>query len=95
VSDGQLRQIAGLLRERNLIDEKIAAITLRPMVSGHLGEWIAGRIFGIELEKSAVTAAIDGRFTSGPLSGRTVNVKWYLKQEGLLHARQCNVDLRA
>jgi hypothetical protein len=29
-------------------------------------------------------AAIDGRFRSGPLMGKTVNVKWYLKQEGLL-----------
>src|SRR5690242_4625709 len=56
----------------------------RPMTSGHLGEWIAAQVFDIELEESAVAAGIDGRFRSGPLRGRTVNVKWYLKREGLL-----------
>ena len=35
-------------------------------------------------ETSAVTVAIDGRFRSGPLQGRTVNAKWYLKREGLI-----------
>jgi hypothetical protein len=30
------------------------------------------------------TAAFDGRFTTGHLQGRTVNVKWYLKREGVL-----------
>ncbi len=84
MSDSQVEQIAALLRERNTVDEKIAAIIQRPMTAGHLGEWIAARVFGIELEKSAVTAAIDGRFTAGPLHGRTVNVKWYLKREGLM-----------
>jgi hypothetical protein len=54
------------------------------MTAGHLGEWLAARIFGIELEPTAVTAAFDGRFTSGHLQGRTVNVKWYLKREGVL-----------
>ncbi|MGA4991435.1 hypothetical protein [Nonomuraea bangladeshensis] len=84
MSDAEVERIAELLRERNAVDEKIAAIIQRPMTAGHLGEWIAARVFGIELERSAVTAAIDGRFTSGPLHGRTVNVKWYLKREGLL-----------
>ena len=54
------------------------------MVAGHLGEWIASQVFDIELETSAATAAIDGRFRSGPLLGKTVNIKWYLKREGLL-----------
>jgi hypothetical protein len=79
-----MRRIAELLRERNAIDEQIAAITHRPMTSGHLGEWIASQVFDIELEPSAAAAAIDGRFRSGPLRGRTVNIKWYLKREGLL-----------
>jgi hypothetical protein len=84
VTDDELAQIARLLTERNAIDDTIAAIIDRPMTSGHLGEWIAAQVFDIELERSASTAAIDGRFRSGPLQGRTVNVKWYLKQEGLL-----------
>lgn len=80
----QVTAIAGLLRGRNAIDEAIAAIIKRRMASGHLGEWIAAKVFGIELEQAAVAAGIDGRFLDGPLQGRTVNVKWYLKQEGLL-----------
>lgn len=54
------------------------------MTSGHLGEWIAAQIFDIQLEQSAVAAGIDGKFRSGPLQGRPVNIKWYLKREGLL-----------
>ncbi|MEU8054610.1 hypothetical protein [Microbispora bryophytorum] len=84
MSDIDVEQIAALLNERNGVDKKIAAIIQRPMTSGHLGEWIAAQVFGIESETSAVAAAVDGRFTSGPLRGRTVNVKWYLKREGLL-----------
>jgi hypothetical protein len=79
-----MRRIAELLRERNAIDEEIAAIMHRPMTAGHLGEWIASQVFDIGHEPSAAAAAIDGRFRSGPLQGRTVNIKWYLKREGLL-----------
>jgi hypothetical protein len=84
VAREDIQKIASLIRERNVIDEKIAAVIERPMTAGHLGEWIAARVFDIELETSAVTAAVDGRFRTGPLRGRTVNVKWYLKREGLL-----------
>jgi hypothetical protein len=73
-----------LLRERNAIDVKLAQLINRPMTSGHLGEWIAAQVFDIELEPSATAAGIDGRFRLGPLQGRTVNIKWYLKREGLL-----------
>jgi hypothetical protein len=79
-----MAQIAQLLRERNAIDAEIAAITHRPMTSGHLGEWIAAQISDIQLEQSAVAGGIDGIFRSGPLQSRTVNIKWYLKREGLL-----------
>lgn len=82
--DEPMRRIAQLLRERNGIDEEIAAITRRPMTSGHLGEWIAAQIFDIQLEQSAVAAGIDGIFRSGPQQGRTVNIKRYLKRESLL-----------
>jgi hypothetical protein len=79
-----ISRIADLLRTRNAVDAEIAAILGRPMTSGHLGEWIAARIFDIELEPSATATAIDGRFRSGELAGRTVNIKWYLKRENLL-----------
>jgi hypothetical protein len=84
VTDDHVEQIARLLIERNAIDDAIAGIIHRPMTSGHLGEWIAAQVFDIQLEPNATAAAIDGRFRSGPLHGQTVNVKWYLKQEGLL-----------
>jgi hypothetical protein len=76
--------VADLLRARNAIDTGLARIVQRPMASGHLGEWLASRIFDIELEQVAVTPAFDGRFRSGCLQGKTVNIKWYLKREGLL-----------
>jgi hypothetical protein len=46
-----------LLRERNAIDAKIAAIVHMPMTSGNLGEWIA-HLFDIELEPAATAKAI-------------------------------------
>jgi hypothetical protein len=75
MTDDEVAQIARLLIERNAIDDAIAAIIARPVATGHLGEWIASQVFDIELEQSAVTAAIDGRFGSGPLQCDTVNVK--------------------
>ncbi|MFG1859032.1 hypothetical protein ACGFJT_44855 [Actinomadura geliboluensis] len=84
MGDDKLERISELLTGRNAIDEEIAAIIQRPMTAGHLGVWIASRIFDIELEESATNSAFDGRFRVGPLRGRTVNVKWYLKQEGIL-----------
>ena len=79
-----MTHVAGLLGQRNIIDKEIARIIRRPMTSGHLGEWIAAQIFDIGLEKNAAALGIDGSFRSGPLQACTVNVKWYLKQEGVL-----------
>lgn len=83
ISDG-LARVAGLLHQRNGIDAEIAATIQRPMTAGHLGEWIASHVFDIQLEPSAAARGIDGRFRSGPLEGKSVNVKWYLKREGTL-----------
>jgi hypothetical protein len=83
-----LQQVADLIARRNEIETEIGAITGRPALAGHLGEWIASEIFAIDLEASAVAKAIDGRFTSGPLAGCTVNIKWYGKREGLLDVNE-------
>lgn len=83
ISD-DLAKVSRLLWQRNEIDAEIAATIQRPMTAGHLGEWIASRVFDIHLELSAAARGIDGRFGSGPLSGKSVNVKWYLKREGTL-----------
>ena len=80
----ELETLAGLLDRRNAIDAEIAALTGRPPLTGHLGEWIAARVFDIQLEESAAAPVIDGRFRSGALAGQTVNVKCYGKREGIL-----------
>lgn len=67
-----LERVALLIAERNAVDADIGAITGRPVVAGHLGEWIAAQVFDIALEDSAVSKGIDGRFVSPPLAGRTV-----------------------
>lgn len=77
-----VRRAAELLRDRNAIDADLARIIARPVTAGHLGEWIASVVFDIELESSASAKGIDGRFRTGPLHGRTVNVKWYMKHQG-------------
>ncbi|MPV35661.1 hypothetical protein [Georgenia subflava] len=80
-----IRHVSSLLKGRNTIDAELAEIIGRPPLTGHLGEWLAGQLFKIELHRSATNRGWDGVFT-GPedLAGRTVNVKWYVKDEGLL-----------
>lgn len=82
--DESIARIAALLSERNTIDASIAEVIGRPVTAGHLGEWIASRIFDIALEESAANQGFDGRFRSGPLRESTVNIKWYMKRTGLL-----------
>ena len=79
-----LEQMASLLARHNVIDEEIADLTNRPAIRGPVGEWIAHKIFRVKLENSRSKRCIDGCFTDGPLAGKTVNVKWYGKREGLL-----------
>jgi hypothetical protein len=40
--------------------------------------------FDIQLEGSAISKSIDGFFRSGSLAGKSVNIKRYAKQEGVL-----------
>jgi hypothetical protein len=59
-------------------------LTGRPAALGHLGEYIAARVFPIHLTKNAAHQSIDGYFFQGPLSPCSVNIKWYAVREGLL-----------
>jgi hypothetical protein len=43
----ELERVAALITERNAVDAEIGAITGRPVVAGHLGEWIAAQVFDI------------------------------------------------
>lgn len=79
-----LESVARLLTARNALDAELATLMNRPMTAGHLGEWIAAQIFVVDLEPAANHRGADGVFAGGPLRGRSVNVKWYLEQEGIL-----------
>jgi len=80
-------KLADLIRKRNAIGKEITALIGRPAQIGHIGEHIASEVFDIALQESAVNKGFDGRFRSGPLTGRSVNIKWYAKREGLLDLR--------
>lgn len=75
--DDRLAELAGLLRERDGIEQRIAALTGRSARQGDVGEFIAARVFDIKLAATAVQAGHDGWFQSGPLAGGTVNIKTY------------------
>jgi hypothetical protein len=79
----ELQQLAALLTEMNRIGNKVSELIQRPAITGHIGEFIASRIFDIALETSATTRGMDGRFRAGPLSGRSVNIKYYPRLETL------------
>ncbi|MFI5486056.1 hypothetical protein [Micromonospora echinaurantiaca] len=72
-----LHQLAALLQARDDLDARIAALTGRSARPGDIGEFIAAQVFDIELARTAIQAGYDGIFRSGPLAGRTVNVKTY------------------
>src|SRR6266571_7525279 len=82
-----LPQLASLLKSRNTIDSKIATLIGRPVQAQSVGEYIASVIFGIALEEPAPHKTTDGRFTRGPLAGRTVDVQWRTKHDGILHLK--------
>ena len=85
--DPKIAELATLIDERNAIASQITNVIGRPAQIGHIGEFIASRIFDIQLEDSAVSKGIDGIFCSGQLAGQAVNVKFYAKREGLLDIR--------
>jgi len=80
----ELEKLADLVSERNRISKTISKLIGRPALLRHIGEYIASKIFNIELEESATSKGIDGRFTERPLKGKTVNIKLYGKREGFL-----------
>jgi len=86
-----LERLADLISRMNQINEEIAALIGRPALQGHIGEYIASRVFNIELEDSASKKGVDGWFLDGSLRGRTVNIKIYGKREGLLDITLSNL----
>lgn len=82
--DSDYEGAARLIRVRNAVDRELAGMIERPMTTAHLGEWLASRVFGIDLHAAASHVGSDGFFRHGPLAGKSVNIKWYLKREGSL-----------
>jgi hypothetical protein len=83
-----LPQLASLLKSRDTIDYKIATIIGHPTQVQSVGEYIASVIFGITLTgEIMVHKSSDGRFELGPLAGRTVDVQWRTKHDGILHLK--------
>jgi hypothetical protein len=52
-------------------------LTGRSARVGDVGEFIAAKVFDIELAATATQAGYDGKFRSGLLVGRSVNIKTY------------------
>ena len=83
----ELKSLAALIKERNAVENEIAAIIGRPAHPGHIGEFVASRIFDIELFESAVNKGSDGHFREGGLAGKSVNIKKYSLSQGILDIR--------
>ncbi len=88
----EMEQLANLIKKRNMLENEITALIGRPAQIGHIGEYIAAEVFKIALEESAARKGIDGHFIDKPLAGRSVNIKWYAKREGMLDITQSPLD---
>jgi len=86
----ELNRLCKLIRARNRVDAEISKVIDRPALVGHIGEFMAARVFDIALNPSASKKASGGFFRSGGLSGKSVNVKFYPKHDGAL-----DIDLEA
>lgn len=80
----ELNRLGKIVKQKNSVDADIARLINRPAHRGHAGEYIASSAFDIDLEHSASNKGTDGKFRTGNLLGKTVNVKWYGKQQGIL-----------
>lgn len=80
-----LQTLASLVQIRNVVDGEIARIIGRPAHPGHIAEFVAAAIFDIKLMTRASHKAIDGHFQSGPLAGRSVNIKFGSRRDGLMN----------
>ncbi len=87
-----MRETANLINERNKISEEIAKIIDRPALNQHIGEYIASKIFNIELMPIATAKGIDGYFTQSRLENKSVNIKLYGKKENILDTSKTPAD---
>lgn len=81
---GELEHLAELIRAKNEADLAIARLLGRPTLPGNIGEFVAARVFNIELMTSGSNAGYDGKFRAPPFAGKTVNIKTYSRNEWIL-----------
>jgi len=81
MTKGDLVRLAEIIRSRNDTERRIAEIIKKRGDKGPVGEYIASRIFGIDLAKSGRQKGYDGIFENEPLTGSSVDVKFYPKQQ--------------
>ena len=61
----ELEELAKLLSKRNKVDSRISDIIMRPAITGHIGEYIASKLFDIKLEKSATVDPLMKNLSAG------------------------------
>lgn len=79
-----LERLAELAWIKNNADAAIAELIGRPSAPGNIGEFVAAKIFAIQLMTSGSHPGHDGVFTAGALAGKTVNIKTYSRHESVL-----------
>lgn len=79
-----LERLSELVRIKKSADAAIAELIGRPAAPGNIGEFVAARVFVIQLLASGSHPGHDGVFTAGPLAGKTVNIKSSSRQESIL-----------
>ena len=89
---GGLTDLAREVHKKNRADARVARLLCRPALPGHFGEFVASRVFDIDLCRTAVQKAFDGWFRCGDLNGKTVNIKYYTRHERLLDLRKKQED---
>jgi len=79
-----LERLAELIRVKNEADLAIARVLGRPALPGNIGEFVAARIFRVDLMAGGANPGYDGVFHDPPLAGKTVNIKAYSRNEWVL-----------
>jgi hypothetical protein len=80
-----LSHLAELLRAKNTVESNIANLLGTTVNLNTVGEYIAANVFGVRLIPSAQHSEFAGIFSHTPLTGKTVDVQWYLRRESSMH----------
>ncbi|MEP0814315.1 MAG: hypothetical protein HRF49_06585 [bacterium] len=73
--------LADLLEQRHIIEKSISDIIRGPAYKVNVAEYLAIRVFDIQAAGRGHPGGMEGWFASGPLSGRSVKVKAFARNE--------------